>query len=61
MYTAPMMRNFCGECDDILLDPVEFRWGYCVFCLSIMLEKFDARIADMYYEEEDDPYYERPE
>jgi hypothetical protein len=53
VYTEPIVRNFCGECNDILVDPIEFRWGYCLWCLTIMLEKMDARIADMYYDDDE--------
>lgn len=49
------MRNFCGKCNDILLDPVEFRWGYCVFCLSIMLEKMDVELQDFYWDDDGEP------
>jgi hypothetical protein len=50
-----MMRNFCGECGDILLDPIEFRWGLCVWCLSIKLEKMDVALTDYYWDDDGEP------
>lgn len=46
------MRNYCGECEDILIDPIEWRWGYCLYCLSIKFEQLDEALADLWYDEE---------
>ena len=53
VYTM-VMRNYCGRCMDILVDPTEFRWGYCLICISIMLEEMDYRVADLYWDDFDD-------
>lgn len=52
VYTAPM-RNYCPDCEDTLIDPIEFKWGYCLICLSIRLAKMDQALVDLYYEEQD--------
>ena len=46
--------NFCRDCQDILVDPVEWRYGYCLICLTIHLEKLDREIMDLWYGDECD-------
>jgi len=43
--------NFCDECGETLLFPVEWRYGLCATCISIALEKMDNELTDLWFNE----------
>ena len=42
--------NYCRDCKDTLVDPVEWKYGYCLLCLSIHLEKLDEALTELYWD-----------
>lgn len=44
--------NYCRDCEDILVDPIEWRYGFCLWCLSIRLEKLDEQVSDLWWDDD---------
>lgn len=44
--------NYCRDCLELLLCPTEWRFGFCLVCLSIRLEKMDEEVRDLWFEED---------
>jgi hypothetical protein len=45
--------NYCASCGDILVEPIEWRFGYCAWCLAVVFEQFDELIADYWFDQMD--------
>ena len=45
------LMNICSECDEVLLFPIEWRYGMCAVCISIVLEDMDRELTDLWYNE----------
>jgi hypothetical protein len=46
--------NYCRDCKDFLIHSIEWRYGYCLYCLVIRLEKLDESLTELWWEGFDD-------
>jgi len=43
--------NYCADCKEILVGPLEWRYGKCSYCLMVDMEKSDREFWDRWFDE----------